>query len=374
MGAMPAAKRPAPVPPPEHDDAQPVPPPRRATPPRLTLGDVAQALGVSRATVSNAFNRPDQLSAARREEILAKARELGYFGPDPAARALRRRAVLREIAVVYHHGLQHALSDPLGLEFLRGVAEELDRRALSLQLIPKLGRDLELAAAFQTTADALIVHAEIGAELVPEVIAARKPLVLVDTRIPDHPDIPCIVIDDREGARLAMAHALARQPDRVMALCFTLNDAQRAYAHGRRVRRPGASIAVERRIGYVQAARSAGWPPERIDWIEIDDLDPDQAGAALAARRATLAAGCRVAVVAMTDRMALAGRQEAARWPDVTLAAIVGFDDIPAAAPAGLTTVRQDAHRKGRLAVQVLLDAPAAPMPPLPVALVVRDT
>ena len=152
------------------------------------------------------------------------------------------------------------------------------------------------------------------------------------------------------------------------------NDAQRAYAHGRRVRRPGASIAVERRIGYVQAARSAGWPPERIDWIEIDDLDPDQAGAALAARRATLAAGCRVAVVAMTDRMALAGRQEAARWPDVTLAAIVGFDDIPAAAPAGLTTVRQDAHRKGRLAVQVLLDAPAAPMPPLPVALVVRDT
>ena len=41
-------------------------------------------------TVSNAFSRPDQLSAELRERVLATAGELGYVGPDPAARALAR--------------------------------------------------------------------------------------------------------------------------------------------------------------------------------------------------------------------------------------------------------------------------------------------
>ena len=65
--------------------------PSTARKPRLTLKDVAEVLGVSRTAVSNAFNRPQELSDALRADILSKARELGYFGPDPAARALRSR-------------------------------------------------------------------------------------------------------------------------------------------------------------------------------------------------------------------------------------------------------------------------------------------
>ena len=38
---------------------------------KLTLKDVAEQLGVSTATISNAFNRPDQLSKAKREEIFS---------------------------------------------------------------------------------------------------------------------------------------------------------------------------------------------------------------------------------------------------------------------------------------------------------------
>jgi DNA-binding LacI/PurR family transcriptional regulator len=41
---------------------------------RPTLQTVADHLGVSRATVSNAYNRPDQLSPALRERVLAAAR------------------------------------------------------------------------------------------------------------------------------------------------------------------------------------------------------------------------------------------------------------------------------------------------------------
>ena len=57
----------------------------------VTLATIAAHLGVSRSTVSNAYNHPDQLSPALREKILATALDLGYTGPDPVARRLRQR-------------------------------------------------------------------------------------------------------------------------------------------------------------------------------------------------------------------------------------------------------------------------------------------
>ena len=63
-----------------------------ANQPRVTLQTLADRVGVSRMTVSNAFSRPDQLSDEVRARILGLAAELGYAGPDPTARALARRA------------------------------------------------------------------------------------------------------------------------------------------------------------------------------------------------------------------------------------------------------------------------------------------
>ena len=63
------------------------PTPRR----RATLASLAAELKVSRTTVSNAFNRPDQLSPELRERVLATAKRMGYAGPDPVARSLRTR-------------------------------------------------------------------------------------------------------------------------------------------------------------------------------------------------------------------------------------------------------------------------------------------
>ncbi|HEX5406028.1 MAG TPA: LacI family DNA-binding transcriptional regulator, partial [Pseudonocardiaceae bacterium] len=56
-----------------------------------TLASLAAELGVSRTTVSNAYNRPDQLSPELRRRVLETARRLGYPGPDPVARSLRTR-------------------------------------------------------------------------------------------------------------------------------------------------------------------------------------------------------------------------------------------------------------------------------------------
>ena len=68
-----------------------------------TLASIAADLGVSRTTVSNAYNRPDQLSAATRERIMAAAKARGYPGPDPTARSLRTKHAGSWGAVSYTH-------------------------------------------------------------------------------------------------------------------------------------------------------------------------------------------------------------------------------------------------------------------------------
>ena len=105
------------------------PAPRR----RATLASLAAELKVSRTTISNAYNRPDQLSAELRERVLAAAKRLGYPGPDPVARSLRTRRA-GAVGLVITEPLTYAFSDPAALNFVAGLAEsceEFGKRALS---------------------------------------------------------------------------------------------------------------------------------------------------------------------------------------------------------------------------------------------------
>ena len=56
---------------------------------KTTVYDVAERAGVSTATVSFAFRRPDKVKPATRERVLKAARELDYV-PSANARGLAR--------------------------------------------------------------------------------------------------------------------------------------------------------------------------------------------------------------------------------------------------------------------------------------------
>src|SRR3954454_15681622 len=162
----------------------------------VTLATIADAVGVSRMTVSNAYNRPDQLSPALREKILDTARELGYGGPDPVARGLKRDAT-GSVGVVLDYALTDAFSDAATVQFLHGVAAGCEEAARGLSLVPRIaGGDAALVGS--ALVDGFVVYC------VPEddprwdaILARQLPFARVDFD-PD-PALPNVNIDD-EGA------------------------------------------------------------------------------------------------------------------------------------------------------------------------------
>ncbi len=102
---------------------------------RMTVKTLAAALGVSPATVSNAYNRPDQLSPQLRQRILATAAELGYPGPDAAGRTLRMGRA-DAVGVLLAERLSYAFSDPFAIEFLTGLSKVVEEHGVSIVLMP----------------------------------------------------------------------------------------------------------------------------------------------------------------------------------------------------------------------------------------------
>jgi DNA-binding LacI/PurR family transcriptional regulator len=318
---------------------------------RVTLTTIAAAVGVSRTTVSNAYNRPDQLAPELRDRILAAARELGYAGPDPAARRLRsgRRDA---IGLLVSHGLSHAFTDPASVMLIQGLAYATEDAGLALLVLPERG------GVRDAVVDAFCLYS-VAAEH-PDVAAARErgvPLVGVDEpRLDGH---AYVGVEDRHGARLAVEHLVALGHRRFALLAA-----------------PPSFVNRERLAGYREALEA-----REIEWAAVArfELSGNLFEHGLEGGRLALATDPRpTALVAATDQLAL-GVMEAAREAGLRVPqdlSVVGFDDVPAAAwthPA-LTTVRQPLFEKGEVAGR-LLSAGAEPREViLPIEVVVRGS
>lgn len=346
---------------------------------RVTISDVASALGVAVSTVSNAYNRPDQLSAQLRERILAAATELGYPGPDPVARGLRRQHA-GSVGVLFAERLSYAFGDPAAVQVLEGIASALEPAGLGLLLVP--GRADDLTTVQRAMVDGFIVYSMLDQDpLVEAALRRRLPTVLLDQ--PPRVGVPSLTVNDVEGARQAAEYLLQLGHRRFAIITDRLTELLAGAGGAKPMpvqeQAPPTFFVTQQRLqGYRSALEHAG-----IAWRDVsiqECVDNSEADGA-AAMQTLLARSPRpTAVLCLTDRLALgaitAAQQMGLRVPsDVS---IVGFDDIPAAAHAdpALTTVRQAHREKGRRAGQALLallrGVPVAEIEPLPVHLVVR--
>lgn len=344
--------------------------------PSPTLLDVARAAGVSRTTVSNAFNRPDQLSADLRARILSVAHELGYGGPHPMARMLRTGRA-GTIGVVFSDRLTYAVGDPAAVAFLRGIAEVCEQEDAALLILSAIDEDAARRVVRQAAVDGFVIYClttETG--VINAVLERGQPVVAVDE--PGFTRGPCVGIADRAGARQAARHLLELGHRRIAIISMeTRPDGYVGPLDG--ARRAGSVYAVtdDRLAGYQDELSAAGLDPALVP---IEERPCNNPGSARAAARTLLAERPRpTAILAMSDPFALATIDAALelglRVPaDLS---VVGFDDIPTAGRISppLTTVRQPLVEKGRIAAELLFGRRRAEAPiVLPTELVVRAT
>lgn len=342
-----------------------------------TLQAVADAVGVSRSTVSNAYSRPDQLSAELRRRILETAQQIGYPGPNPTARSLRRGYV-GAIGVLFEPALSYAFTDPFAVRFLAGVAAGAERHGTSLLLVPVPPDEAAARRAVENAAvDGFCVYCVGDEGWVVDVLRERGlPIVTTVPRPDAGPTDRYVGIDERAAARSVAAHVAGLGHRRVALL----GDTVLPGAAPGPLRLAGPDDAPQpttrgRLAGFADAFAEVG-----VDWSELTVLtaaDNTRAAATAAVTDALAAADPPTAVLACSDVLALGVLDALAARDAGPPVSVTGFDDIAEAAAVGLTTVRQPAEEKGRIAAELLLDPPTEPTAGhvlLPTALVVRSS
>jgi DNA-binding LacI/PurR family transcriptional regulator len=331
---------------------------------RPTLDTVAAEAGVSRMTVSNAYNRPDQLSAATRDRVLAVAERLGYGGPDPTAASLRRQRT-GTIGVVLTERLPYAFTDPGMVEILRGMTTELSDVGMSLVLIPDSGDSLitgqgdsdepETVPSYSgatlvrhAMADALVLCSLTPSD--PAVAAARERKVpLVTIGHPKLPHAPMVGIDNAATAALMAAHLHDLGHRRFAVLTI------QGGPYGPR-NRPGF---VSRPEGFVEELERRGVKREDVVFCLAEEHNRAAGTAAVATMLAMPPSRRPTALFGVTDILAL-GALDAITAAGIDVPrefSVAGLDDIPEAATSSppLTTIDQDLFEQGRSAIRLVL-------------------
>jgi DNA-binding LacI/PurR family transcriptional regulator len=320
---------------------------------RPTLATVAEALGVSVMTVSNAYNRPEKLSVELRERVLATAAELGYAGPHAMARSLRRGRA-GALGVVLGETLPYAFEDPAALEFLRGLARAGAERGVALHLVPASGNDGDPALVLDAAVDAFVVFAlPDGHPLAGALIRRGLPTVVEGG--PELPGCPLVGIDEPAAARAAAGHLLALGHRRLGAITLPLG----GRARGNRPVERGDAATHRVTRGRLEGFRAAA-PELAAREAAFNDRSQGEAAAG-----ALLDAPERpTALLCMSDELAIGAlRAAAARGLAVPGdLSVTGWDDTPEAARADppLTTIRQSLHDHGRVCAELAARALAA--------------
>jgi DNA-binding LacI/PurR family transcriptional regulator len=324
---------------------------------KATLASLAAELGISRTTVSNAYNRPDQLSPQLRQRVLDTARRLGYPGPDPVARSLRTRQA-GAVGLIFTETLSYAFRDPAAVAFLEGMALACEEAGTGLLLVPAApGGAPDPGIVHRAAVDGFVVYSMPDDDpYIAAVLQRPVPAVIVDEPV-GAAGVDWVGLDDRAACAEIGRHLVELGHRRIGVIACRLST-DRHDGPANLIRQASAAYAVERlRLAGLADGLAAGG----VDWAEVPveerfdnaSVAGASAAAALLDRHPDL-----TAIACTTDVFALATLDVAARRGLCVPAdlSVTGFDDVPQAAIAGLTTVRQPMLEKGRVAGRLLLD------------------
>ena len=336
---------------------------------RVTMKDVAAAVGVSTATVSRALHGDPAISLATRLAVADVAQRVQYR-PSAAARRLRTKSSSLIGVVVQSVGDGYIGDVVLGIQnrarelgyqplfFSSEGREDLEAEALDVFLseqvtefiaVSPTGRPRLLRRAVEEGLHVAVINwdTEVAAQLFDSVEhgGIGRRVTQFGARLGQE-SVSHITFDDVAAGRLATSHLI--------------DLGHVSFVH---LRGPNVRSSLLRLLGMRQALEAAGLWPQPV----LCAPSP-----VLASREETVTSFLRqarppVAMVAYDDMSAVAALRAAhqAGWRVPEDLSVVGIDDIQFAAYTnpGLTTVAQPKQDLGSLAVEALLAKADDPPP-----------
>lgn len=326
-----------------------------------TIRDVAAAAGVSRGTVSRVINGGHWVSPEARTAVEAAIASTGYTA-NHAARTLAtgRSNSLAFLLTEQHHLL---FSDPAYSLLLRGAAEALARRAMTLVLLVAGTAEERANIASYVSAGhvdgVLLISSHAEDPLVGSLMDAGIPVVCSGEPLGLAGQLSSVSVDEKGSAREMTRHLLDRGHRRIAMIAGPLDT-------------PGGRYRLD------------GFREELGDLFDPSLVEQGSWGreSGTAAMESLLARATDLdAVFAASDLMAAgaiaAATRAGVRVPDDI--AVVGFDDSGLAAEhePSITTMRQPWHELSEQMVTLLLEIIEGAAPRtivLPTELVTRQS
>lgn len=298
-----------------------------------TIRDVANAAGVSTATVSKFINGLQRFTPEVEKRLREAIEKLGYR-QNPLARSMVTGET-RNFGVAVLD-----VRNPHFANIVKGanrIALEHDYNLLVVDLQERQSHERHLLEALSMRVDGLIVSSRVPDESISWLTELGKPVVFFGRL--QRPGIMCVRTDGFQAAYMLGKHLLETGRKRVAYLGF-----------------PTARWNHERLQGVSSALAEAGLSVMQHS-VDYPTLEGGQAAAA-----GLLMSGQRPdAVVCYNDLIAIGLMHEAQqlgmRVPEDL--AVAGFDDIPVARfmTPSLTTVHMRSEEQGETAMRCLINA-----------------
>jgi DNA-binding LacI/PurR family transcriptional regulator len=301
----------------------------------MKIKDIADAAGVSTATVSRVLSGKQNVRPEVQAKVLAVAKKLNY-SPNRAAQSLRSRRsssiglIVADIQNPFFASLSRAVED---------VAQANDFSVILCNTDENPEKERTYLELMQNENAAGIILAPTGklARNFPRELAAAGPMVVIDRKVSEG-SVDSVVIDNFEAARTLTRHMLDHGYRRIAGL-FGAN----------------SITGQDRRAGFEEALRSAGLPLDEGLIINLPAKEAD--GHAIASHLLEL--GIPPEAILTSSGLLAAGAFRAIRDKELAVPqtiAFATFDESPWTAmirPA-ITVIEQPTYAIGQTAAEML--------------------
>ena len=192
-----------------------------------TLDDIAQALGISKGTVSKALNGAKDVSKKMQQAVLEKAVELGYSRMD------RGNAVPR--LAVFVMNMEYTNPEDFGYDIIVGFRKAAEPAGYQVETIP-LDRQFQLDYRYdqymmqENYCGGLFLGLSLLDPWLQEFRTCRTPTILYDNLVSCNPNVTSIGVDNIEGIELAVNYLRSLGHDKIGYLSSSLE----AYVYQQR--------------------------------------------------------------------------------------------------------------------------------------------